>query len=332
VPPVVDRSLLQDRLTRAAWVLLALFVVLGLVVRPTWLGNTLDGRTLSALRPLDSPRTHKGWESLTRLGAPSSYLQFCLALMLVAAVRRRWRWVLVAPLTMLGSELTAQAIKQLLAGPRPEVALSSTIGDAAFPSGHSTAAMTVALLAVLIAPRRMRPTVAVLGAAGALGVGLGMVATGSHYPTDIFGGYLWAATWVTGAAVVVLEWQRRRPVVRPVDRPPAGVLHLAGPVLLVLLGAVTAFALASRDARGIVGTVRDHTVAVVVLGGLVALALTLVALTASLPEARADGAGDDVEPGDDRAARSGRAAPEPGPDGDGGPRDGPVTPGAAAPR
>lgn len=288
MPAVVDRSLLQQRLTWAFWVLLALFLFLGLIVRPTSLGDTLDGRTLSALRPLDTPDTRPGWQALTSVGSPAAYVQFCLALMLVAAVRRRWRWVLVAPLTMLFSELTAQGIKQLLAGPRPGVAMSSTIGDAAWPSGHSTAAMTVALLAVLIAPRRMRPTVAVLGAFGALGVGFGMVAVGAHYPTDIFGGYLCAALFVTGAAVVVLEWQRRRPVVRPVDRAPVRRRHLAGPVLLLVLGALTAISLAQRDGDGVVGTIRDHTVAVVMLGALTALALTLVALTASLPDTRDD--------------------------------------------
>lgn len=305
VPPtVVDRSLLQRRLVAAFWTLLVLFLVLGLVVRPTGLGDTLDGRTLSALRPLDTPETNQGWTTIASFGAPSAYLQFCLALMLVAAIRGRWRWVLVAPVTMLASELSAQAIKQLTAGPRPGVAMSSTIGDAAWPSGHSTAAMTVALLAVLVAPRRMRPTVAVLGALGALGVGIGMVTIGAHYPTDIFGGYLCAAVWVALAAIGVLEWQRRRPVVRPVDRAPAGVAHLAGPLLLLVLGALTAFSVASRDADGLVGTVRDHTVAVVVVGGLVALALTLVVLTAALPDARDDArraATDGASPTDGRA-------------------------------
>jgi membrane-associated phospholipid phosphatase len=288
VPPIVDRTVLQRRLTRAFWVLLALFLVLGLVVRPTALGDTIDGRTLSALRPLDTSETHQGWVSLTKLGSPAAYLPFSLALALVAAVRGRWRWVLVAPLTMVASELTAQGLKQLLAEPRPGVAASQYIGEAAWPSGHSTAAMTVALLAVLIAPRRMRPTVAALGALGALGVGLGMVTVGAHYPTDIFGGYLCAAVWVTAAAIGVLEWQRRRPVVRPLDRAPVRRRHLAGPVLLLALGALTAVSLAARDGDGVIGTVRDHTVAVLVLGALAALALTLVALTASLPETRDD--------------------------------------------
>jgi membrane-associated phospholipid phosphatase len=291
LPPVVDRSLLQHRLTRALWVLVALFLVVGLVVRTTALGDVLDSRTLAAVRPLDTPETYPGWVALTRLGSPSSYLPFCLALMLVAAVRRRWRWVLIVPVTMLLSELTAQILKQVLARPRPDVVMSGQIGDAAWPSGHSTAAMTVALLAVMIAPRRMRPTVAVLGAFGALGVGFGMVAVGAHYPTDIIGGYLCAALWVTAAAVVVLEWQRRRPVVRPIDRPATGVRHLAGPVLLLALGAATAISLAARDGDGVFGTIRDHTVAVVVLGGLVALALTLVALVATLPDARDDRSG-----------------------------------------
>jgi membrane-associated phospholipid phosphatase len=285
---VVPRSLLQRRLARALAVVLLLFVTLGLVIRPSGLGDTIDERTLDVLEPLRVAGDADAWAWATQFGNPVSYALFLVALVLTALLRARPRWALVVPVTMVLSGLTAQGLKRLLADPRPGVVTNASIGDAAWPSGHSTAAMTVALLAILLAPRRLRPTAAVLGAGLALAVGLGMVVTGYHYPTDIFGGYLCAAAWVLAAALVMLEWQRRRPVATPVDRRPVRLRHVAGPVLLLAPGVLTAAALASRDATGVVGTLRGHTVAVAMLGGIVALALTLVGLTASLPEARED--------------------------------------------
>ncbi|WP_210493631.1 phosphatase PAP2 family protein [Patulibacter sp. SYSU D01012] len=169
---------------------------------------------MRALGALDPAPDGGAWLAVTRLGEPASYALLCVALVLVAVARRRPRWALAVPVTMLGSELCAQALKQLLAAPRPGVPAGRLIGDAAWPSGHSTAAMTAALLAVLLAPRRWRGPVALAGAVGALAVGIGMVVTGSHYPTDVAGGYLCAGIWVTAATMAVAAWDRRRPPVR----------------------------------------------------------------------------------------------------------------------
>ena len=62
------------------------------------------------------------------------------------------------------TSISSQLLKLLLAYPR----FSGTVGGAhvdpaAFPSGHSTAAMSVALAGVLVAPPRARPLAAVLG-------------------------------------------------------------------------------------------------------------------------------------------------------------------------
>lgn len=274
---------------------MAAFLLVGLVLRPSHLGDVLDDRTLRALGTLRSDPDGGAWLTATRLGEPSSYALFCLALVLVAFLRRRPRWALVVPVTMVASELCAHGLKQLLAGPRPGVPAGRLIGDAAWPSGHSTAAMTVALLAVLLAPRRLRPAVAAAGVVGALAVGFGMVVTGSHYPTDIFGGYLCAAIWVTLAGIAVVAWDRRRPVARAPDRAPLRAVDVAGPLLLLVLGVLVAVAAASRDAGGIVAAVRDHTAAVAVAGALVALALTLVTATALAPRVQGGSSGDGTD-------------------------------------
>jgi membrane-associated phospholipid phosphatase len=291
-PSALDRSATVPRLLVVLAGLLGLFVLVGFVLRPSHVGDVLDGDTLSTLAPLRRGDSGIPWTSFPHLGDPSSYVQFCLALVLVAALRRRWRWVLIVPLTMLCSELSAQALKQLLAESRPVISAAANVGDAAWPSGHSTAVMTVALLAVLVAPRRARPTVAVIAAAGVLAVGFGILVAGFHYPTDIFGGYLCAAIWVTLAAIVLREWERRSPSPRRDDLRPLRPLDVAGPLLLLALGLATAVALGSHQRGGVVGVLRDHTATVVVVGALVALACTLVAATLTVQDGRA-GSGQD---------------------------------------
>ena len=72
-----------------------------------------------------------------------------------------------------------------------------------WPSGHSTAAMTLALCAVLVAPRALRGAVAVVGAAFALAVGLGVLVMEWHLATDVAGGYLVAMGWMLVAVAVL---------------------------------------------------------------------------------------------------------------------------------
>ncbi|EHN11946.1 Phosphoesterase PA-phosphatase related protein [Patulibacter medicamentivorans] len=261
--------------------LVVAFLLLGVVLRPTRAVDVLDGRTLAAAAPATGNDRGTLWW-FVQLGNPSSYAQFCLALVLTAALRRRWRLALLIPPTMLLSELTAQHLKVVLAEARDVPVAAASISDASWPSGHSTAVMTVALLAILVAPRRLRPLVAAVGALTASAVGIGLIAERYHYPSDVFGGFLCAAIFVTIAAIVLTAWDRRRPRPRPVDRRPLRPVHVAGPALLLVLGFLTAVAVAARADGGIVAAVGQHTAAVAVLGALGALALTLVAAATAL--------------------------------------------------
>jgi hypothetical protein len=55
--------------------------------------------------------------------------------------------------------------------------------------------MAIALAAVIVAPRALRPLVAAGGALFALLIGFVIVALGWHFPSDIVGGYLVATAW-----------------------------------------------------------------------------------------------------------------------------------------
>src|SRR5438128_469793 len=85
--------------------------------------------------------------------------------------------------------LAATLIKPLLAHPRAANLLGGVRPPQAgsWPSGHATAAMSLALCCVLAAPGRLRPAVAALGAAFAVAVSYSFQTLGWHYPSDVLG-------------------------------------------------------------------------------------------------------------------------------------------------
>jgi membrane-associated phospholipid phosphatase len=70
------------------------------------------------------------------------------------------------------------------------------------------------MCAVLVAPQRLRPTVAVLGAIFAAAVGCSLVLLAWHLPSDVVGGYLvgtlWAALAVAGLRAADTRARSRR--------------------------------------------------------------------------------------------------------------------------
>ena len=86
-----------------------------------------------------------------------------------------------------------------------------------WPSGHSTAAMTLALCAILVAPPVLRTAAAILGGAFAVGVGYALLVLGWHYPSDVLGGL------PRGRPVDVAGRRRAAPRRGARARAPAGV-------------------------------------------------------------------------------------------------------------
>jgi membrane-associated phospholipid phosphatase len=131
-----------------------------------------------------------------------------VALVLAALVRGRPR-IALAVIAVIGlSQLTTEALKPLLAHPHLHVH-GTHIGAASWPSGHSTAALAVAMSAVLVAPARRRPLVAAAGIAFALAVGCSLLILAWHLPSDVLGGYLVASLW-TALTIAALRAAERR--------------------------------------------------------------------------------------------------------------------------
>ena len=139
-----------------------------------------------------------------------------VALVAVALARERPRVALAVAAVMALAPLTAETLKPLLAHPHVPVG-GVHIGAASWPSGHSTAALALALSAVLVAPAALRLLVATVGAVFALAVGCSLLILAWHMPSDVLGGYLVAAFWTALAVAALRAAERRWPTARALE-------------------------------------------------------------------------------------------------------------------
>jgi membrane-associated phospholipid phosphatase len=110
--------------------------------------------------------------------------------------RRRPRRVAAAILVVAGANLTTQALKVALSHPRARELLGAEgVEWDGFPSGHVTAAASIAIAFAFVLPERLLPAVAALGACFVAAMGWAVLALNWHYPSDVVGGILVAASW-----------------------------------------------------------------------------------------------------------------------------------------
>jgi membrane-associated phospholipid phosphatase len=207
---------------------------------------------------------------MARLGDPGPYLLMGLALVAVALLRGRVARAGAVAVLLLVTGLTTQVLKASLGHPRAGDILGVDMGS--WPSGHATAAMTIALCAVLVAPRVLRSAVAALGAAFALAVGVGVIVMEWHLATDVAGGYLVATAWTLLAVAALRRVEHPAPA-----RASAGRAWAWVPVAVVL-GVVAA----RVPADGALTFAADHTWAAATAAALCALSAALAASLAAV--------------------------------------------------
>jgi membrane-associated phospholipid phosphatase len=236
-----------------------------------------DVRILGGFTDLKRPRIDSIASFIAGLCNPNPFVYFAGALVLLAFARKRPGVALVIAAILLGANVTTQLLKPLLAAPRPVPEGVGQIAATAWPSGHATAAMSLALCSVLAAPARLRPAVAALGAAFAVAVSYSFLTLEWHYPSDVFGGFLVATVWtLLGIAVLYALRARfaREASGDPAYRPSIG--QALRPPAVALLGAIALAALvALARPHAVVAYTEDHTAFVVGASAIAALGLVL---------------------------------------------------------
>jgi membrane-associated phospholipid phosphatase len=211
-------------------------VVTGVLALAVPAAHQRDAAMLHGFVGLDRPSVHRAIVFLAHLGDTVPYACAGLLCIAVALVRRRgWRALAVACLVVV-TGITTQVLKHALAQPRIERWLPEQVANNSWPSGHSTAAMTLALCAILVAPPALRGATALLGGAFAVGVGYAVLVLGWHYPSDVLGGFLVAGLWTSLAVAALHRVEAPEPARRPVWEPLVGLATGAGVVAAVVLG------------------------------------------------------------------------------------------------
>jgi membrane-associated phospholipid phosphatase len=195
---------------------------------------------------------------------PAPYAVLSLSLVAGAVVARRPRAAAAALVTMLGAGVTTQLLKPLLAFQR-DFPPGHYMGPEAYPSGHTTAVMSLALALIIVSPVRLRTLTAAAGGLLTVATVFSLMVLGSHYPSDIVGGLLVATTWAcVASAALRLEWS-----------PSLGGAALGA----FVLAAAGAFVVALRPADAFAYAAANTTFVV----GALALAAGALVLSGSVP-------------------------------------------------
>jgi membrane-associated phospholipid phosphatase len=121
----------------------------------------------------------------------------------VCLVRRRQILTIRVAVFAIGATATTQILKYAVYD-RPHFGDGSSTNS--LPSGHTTAAATMAACLLIVVPRRWRPTVAGLGCVWASAAGVSTMIGGWHRPSDIVAALLVVTAW--GAAVSLIGRHR----------------------------------------------------------------------------------------------------------------------------
>ena len=239
--------------------------------------RSLDARALQTFTGVARPPLTPSIDGIAGFADPYPFIGTGAALVVLALLRRRWWMAATVPAILLSANVATQLLKPAL-GDLRVVRLNGYDGVylGSWPSGHSTAAMSLALCLVLVIGPRLRPLAALVGAGYAIAVGYALVVLGYHLPSDVFGGYLMAATFTLlgAAALSVLEARWPAGAAGSVARPPRA---LSPPALAAVATAIVALAAMALLVRrpGTPVDALQHPTAVLAAIGIAALGLAL---------------------------------------------------------
>ncbi len=241
-------------------------------------GRALDAGAMQSFTGVARPPLQPSISGVAHLADPAPLLLGALLLVGIALLRRRPLMALLVPVVIGGANLMTQLLKPALADLRViDLAGIPAVYPGSWPSGHATAAMSLALCAVLVVGPGLRAPTALLGAGYAIAVGYALVVLGWHLPSDVVGGFLVAATFTLLGAAALAALEVRRPQRR------AAPAHALSPVSVAVLSAgaaalvVIVGAMALLRAPGVALSALEHPAAVAAGVGIGVLGLMLTA-------------------------------------------------------
>jgi membrane-associated phospholipid phosphatase len=172
-------------------------------------GARLDGSVLGGFTGLQGSDVEPVADVAAHLADPIPFTLLSLMIVAMALARRRPLHAVVVAVVLAGATLTTELLKPVATMARPAEAPPLAPLDDAWPSGHTTAAMALALCLVLVAPARWRPLAAAAGGTFAVAEAYGLLVMGWHYPSDVVAAFGVSTGWLAvGVAALHLATAR----------------------------------------------------------------------------------------------------------------------------
>ncbi|WP_433790052.1 phosphatase PAP2 family protein [Actinoplanes sp. CA-252034] len=199
----------------AAPVLIGVSAGAGLLATYHVFVRTISGQWLDTAAMLGTDVHHPRLEDLLRTVLNATTLTglvlVCLIAAAVGVVRKRLDLAIAAAVLVLGGNATTQLLKDWL--PRPT--LDGLTYPNSLPSGHTTAAASVAFALVIVLPAALRGPAALVGAGYTAAIAIGTVWARWHRPSDIIAALLVVLAWGAVAVLGVRLLRARRSVAAP---------------------------------------------------------------------------------------------------------------------
>ena len=155
----------------------------------TGLGHAADARVLSGLAAYQQTRVEPLAQLVAVICNPVPYAALAATVTGAALLRAGARGAAVVAAILVIPNAITQVLKGELAEDRSGVVAAQIhVEAAAWPSGHATAAMSLAIALVLITPGAWRYVAGLAGGAFVLAMAFSVVLLGWHFPSDALGG------------------------------------------------------------------------------------------------------------------------------------------------
>lgn len=289
-------ALSPKRLLAGAALCAGAFLVLLALAYGWGQARAVDGAALQGFLGLYDTMFGTIARTIVHLGDPLEVALITIGLAVFSIARGQPRRAAYALALIGATSLGGQLLKAVLAYPRPDVTGEIIIRPEAFPSGHATASMSLAVALVVVMPTRLRPAAAAVGVLLALGVSFSMLIVGGHFASDIVAGFLLATgtglALLAGLRVLDQRFPQRQgrgeatAAIRRALDAVAGVgltTVLATTAVLLLLGSVAFIVLRAGD---ILAYAQEHTAFALVSLSIVLAALVLLGGLATLTSRR----------------------------------------------
>lgn len=224
-----------DRIKQAALRYISLYLILGLALSSAclWLFATLAKQVLSgapitaidhelanALHARATPLGTTIYRLVTAFGG-SWIIVIAIAVGLFFFARRRWPYLAVWTIALVGGGLLSLQMKAIFARPRPVFTNPLLIEESfSFPSAHAmTSLITYGLLAYFlwhtVHNRIIRILIVFAAIMLVILIGISRMTLGVHYLSDVLGGFMAGGIWlgVCIAALSILHRGEVRPAV-----------------------------------------------------------------------------------------------------------------------